>query len=44
MLGADTVRQVWASYEARGYYEPIPRGAVKWDAARIVDWLATTYA
>jgi len=44
VLGADTVRQVWASYEARGYYEPIPRGAVKWDAARIVDWLATTYA
>jgi hypothetical protein len=44
VLGADAVRQVWASYEARGYYEPIPGSGVKWQAGRIIDWIATTYA
>lgn len=44
VLGVDAVREVWASYQARGYYRPVPGSEMKWNAAQIVDWLATTYA
>ena len=42
ILDVTRVKAVWSSYATKGYFEPT--AGIQWNAAKIVDWITTTYS
>jgi hypothetical protein len=42
ILSLAKAKEIWSSYATRGYFEPT--AGIRWDSAKIVDWMTTTYS
>jgi hypothetical protein len=42
VLGVAYAKAIWSSYATKGYFEPT--AGIQWNAAKIDDWIATTYS
>jgi hypothetical protein len=42
ILGVAKAQEIWSSYARNGYFEPT--AGIRWNSAKIVDWMTTTYS
>jgi hypothetical protein len=42
ILSVAKAKEIWSSYATKGYFEPT--AGIRWNSAKIVDWITTTYS
>ena len=42
ILGVSYAKMIWSSYATKGYFEPT--AGIRWNSAKIVEWMSTTYS